>query len=96
MLEETKKEKVPFLFLCVLPLNQPPQAHVLGFSPLAAAEQPVRDGENEGGAREEEVLLGARGAQRKGEGESFRDIKRREYNIIICNCQYSLSVIPKA
>lgn len=28
MLEETKKEKVPFLFLYVLSLNQPPKAHV--------------------------------------------------------------------
>lgn len=47
------------------------------FSPLAAAEQPIRDGENEGGAREEEVLLGARGTQRKGEEKGFRDDKKR-------------------
>lgn len=50
------------------------------FSPLAAAEQPVGDGENEGGAREEEVLLGTRGTQRKGEEKGLRDNK--EENII--------------
>lgn len=79
MLEETKKEKVPFFCFKtnVLSLNQLPQAHLLVFSPPAAAEQPVRDGENEGGAREEEVLLGTRGAQRKGAPEGFRDIKKK-------------------
>lgn len=64
--------------------------------PLAAAEQPVRDGENEGGAREEKVLLGTRVTQRKGESKGFRDIKRREYNIIMYNWECNLSVIPKA
>lgn len=70
VLEETKKEKVPLLFSYHLSLNQLAQAHLVSF-PLAAAEQPVRDGENEGGAREKEVLLGTGGAQRKGEGEEF-------------------------
>lgn len=40
--------------------------------PPAAADQSVRDGEDEGGAREEEMLLGTRGTQGKGLGE-FRD-----------------------
>lgn len=70
VLEETKKERVPFLFSYLLSLNQLAQAHLVSF-PLAAAEQPVRDGENKGGAREEEVLLGTGGVQRKGEGEEF-------------------------
>lgn len=70
MLEETRKEKVPFLFSYLLSLNQLAEACLVSF-PLAAAEQPVRDGENEGGAREKEVLLGTGGAQRKSEGEEF-------------------------
>ena len=36
------------------------------FFPTAAADQSVRDGEDEGGAREEEMLLGTRGTQGKG------------------------------
>lgn len=70
VLDETKKEKVPFLFSYLLSLNRLAQARLVCF-PLAAAEQPVRDGENEGGAREKEVLLGTGGVQRKGEGEEF-------------------------
>lgn len=89
VLEETKKEKVPFLFSYLLSLNQLAQARLVSF-PLAAAEQPVRDGENEGGAREKEVLLSTGGAQRKGEGEEFivlETLKRNEY--------YTLYIVVK-
>lgn len=34
--------------------------------PTAATDQSIRDGEDEGGAREEEMLLSARGTQGKG------------------------------
>lgn len=76
VLEETKKEKVTFCVSVPLVFDSASSNACLCFPALAAAEQPVRDGENEGGAREEEVLLGTGGAQRKGKG--FRDINRRE------------------
>lgn len=39
------------------------------FLPSAAADQSAGDGKDEGGAREEEVLLGSRGPE--GEGLNF-------------------------
>lgn len=96
MLDETKKEKVPFFVFVCFVFESSSSSSSTCFSPLAAAKQPVRDGEDEGGAREEKVLLGARGAERKGEGEGFRDIKKRENNTFMYNCEYNLAVILKA
>ncbi len=39
---------------------------ILLFLPSAAADQSIRDGEDEGGAGEEKVLLSSRGTQGEG------------------------------
>lgn len=44
----------------------------------AAADQSIRDGEDEGGAGEEEELLGTRGTQGEGLGE-LRDYQHQVY-----------------